>query len=98
MRVTNKDKEFITLELKLLKKRKMREWRKRGKSEKYISVKKEFDGKFKKASEEYIKKCVSDLKLEQPGKAAATLKRLGARPGDCEEGSSFTLLNHTKEM
>ena len=75
----------------------MKEWKKNGKSEKYVDLKKEFDLKYKKASSEHIKKCVSDLKFEKPGTAAATLKRLGAQPGDCEEGNSFTLLNHLKE-
>ena len=40
---------------------------------------------------------MSDLKVEHPGKAAATLKRMGAQPGDCLEGGSFTLLNHLQE-
>ena len=71
--------------------------RKSGKSDKYLRIKKEFEEKFKNASEQYIKKCVSDLKFEQPGKAAATLKRLGARHRDCEEGASFTLLIHIKQ-
>ena len=57
-------------------------------------VKKEFG---QKAASDYLTKYVSDLKTEHPGKAAATLKRLGARPGDCMEGGSFTLLSHTKE-
>ena len=36
------------------------------------------------------------MKTEKPGKAATTLKRMGAIPGDCEEGT-FTLLNHIAE-
>jgi hypothetical protein len=37
------------------------------------------------------------MKIEHPGKAAATLKRMGAQPGDCLEGGSFTLLSHIRE-
>ena len=40
---------------------------------------------------------MTNLKTEQPGKAAATLKRMGAQPGDCGEGGSFTLLKHVTE-
>ena len=40
---------------------------------------------------------MSDLRTEHPGRAAATLKRLGGQPGDCEEGGTFTLLNHIEE-
>ena len=62
-----------------------------------MKLKKEFEVKYKKAASAYLTKCVSDLKTAQPGKAAATLKRLGAQPGDCSEAGTFTLLNHTKE-
>ena len=62
-----------------------------------MRLKRDFEGKYKKAASEHLKKCVSDLKAAQPGKAAATLKRLGAQPGDCAEGSAFTLANHTSE-
>ena len=97
IRITKKDKEFITAELKTIDRKKMREWKRRGKSEKYMRIKKEFNEKYRKAATEHIKKCVTDLKSENPGKAAATMKKLGAQPGDCEEGGSFTLLNHIRE-
>ena len=92
----SKDKEFITAELKTLDRRRKKEWRKNGKSEKYLRTKAEFDTKYKKAAAEFLKKCVSDMKIENPGKAAATLKKMGAMPGDCQEGT-FTLLNHIAE-
>ena len=57
-------------------------------------MKKEFVTKYKKATSEFINRCVTDLRTEHPGRAAATLKRLGGQPGDCEEGGTFTLLNH----
>ena len=97
IRITNKDKEFITSELKTLNRKKMREWQKSGRSERYLQLKSEFDRKYKKAASDYLRKCVTDLKREHPGKAAATLKRMGAQPGDCGKGSSFTLLNHVSE-
>ena len=75
----------------------MREWRKKGRSQKYMRLAKEFKEKFKKATKEHIQKCVTDLKYENPGKAAFALKKLGSQPGDCEEGGSFTLLNHVRE-
>ena len=98
VRISNKDKIFITSELKTLDRRKKRVWRKNGKSERYLRMKTEFTRKYKKAASDHISKCVTDLRTENPGKAAATLRRLGAQPGDCEgEGSTFTLLNHAKE-
>ena len=84
IRITKKDKEFITSELKTLDRKKKREWKNKGKSEKYIQLRNEFRQKYKKAASDFLKKCVSDLKISEPGKAAATLKRMGAQPGDCE--------------
>ena len=72
IRVTNKDKEFITAELKTLDRKKQREWRRRGRSDHYLSLRKEFKEKYKKETADYLKKCVSNLKKDQPGKAAAT--------------------------
>ena len=97
IRVTKKDKEYITAELKNLDRKKKREWSKNGKSQKYISLKSEFDQKLKKAASQFITKCVTGLRSEHPGRAAATLKRLGGQPGDCEEGGTFTLQNHIDE-
>ena len=77
--------------------KKKREWKNKGKSEKYIQLRNEFRHKYKKAASDFLKKCVSDLKISEPGKAAATLKRMGAQPGDCEEGGTFTLLSHIRE-
>jgi cytidylate kinase len=48
--LTKKNKEFITSELKTLDRRKQREWRKKGKSEEYERLKKEFTEKDKKAA------------------------------------------------
>ena len=61
-----------------------------------MTLKSEFRRKYKIASTNYLNKCVTDLKKDQPGKAAKTLKRMGAQPGDCEEFGSFTLINHVK--
>ena len=76
--------------------KKKKEWSKYGKSSKYICLKKKFHTKYKKATSDFINRCmcVTDLRNEHPGRAAAILKRLGGQPGDCEEGGTFTLLNH----
>ena len=34
------------------------------------------------------------LKLENPGKAYKILKRMGAKPGDCQDEGTFNLQNH----
>ena len=42
IRITNKDKDFITAELKTLDRKKKREWSKKGRSALYIQLRKEF--------------------------------------------------------
>ena len=88
------DKPFITRELKVLDRRKKREYIKKGKSEKYIKLKKKYDYKFKKAAENYLEKNVRSLKEDDPSHSYATLKRMGTIPGDCSDEGSFTLLSH----
>ena len=49
---------------------------------------------FKKAAADYLEKNVSELKNSDPGKAYATLKRMGAQPGDELDDGTFSLLEH----
>ena len=62
----NFDKPYITQELKKLDRKLKREYRKHHKSEKYLSLKKAFDEKFKKAAQAYIDKNVRSLKEDDP--------------------------------
>ena len=47
MKLSSKDKPFITVELKRIDRRRRREYLKRGKSDKYWNLKKLFDQKYK---------------------------------------------------
>ena len=94
VRLSNKDKQWMDSELKQLDRAKKREWCKKGKSEKYLKLKENFDLKFSKAAEQYLEKNVRELKESDPGKAYATLKRMGAQPGDDLDDGSFSLLEH----
>ena len=97
MKIGCKDKPFITAELKILHRRKNREYCKRGKSAKYMSLKKKFDELYKVEAKEYMKKTVGELKQSNPSKMYSILKRLGARPGDIDDGSSFSLPAHVQQ-
>ena len=83
------DAPFMTSELKTLKRRRMNEYKKHLKSPKYYKLKNEFE-----ASESFLRKNVDTLKQVNPGQAYNVLKKMGAQPGECEEGSSFTLPSH----
>jgi hypothetical protein len=59
-----------------------------------LKLKEDFDLKFKKAADNYLEKNVRELKESDPGRAYATLKRMGAQPGDDLDDGSFSLLQH----
>ena len=69
-------------------------YRKQGKSEKYVKLLSEFEQKFNKAMSDYMNKNISDIKNSNPSEAYGLLKRLGARPGDCDEMNNFSLPSH----
>ena len=94
VKLSNKDKKWIDCELKKLDRSKKREWCKREKSDKYVKLKKEFDVKFNEAAEKYMEKNVRELKEADPGTAYATLKRMGAQPGDELDDGTFSIQEH----
>ena len=92
-----KDKSYINADIKKLDRLKKREYRKHGRSEKYLKLKKKFEEKLKKAATDHLEKNVRSLKESDPGRAYATLKKMGAQPGDMLDDGSFVLLNHLEE-
>ena len=94
MRISFQDKPFINKELKVISRRKQREYTKNGKSQKYKKLKIEFDAKYRIAAQKFMNKKVKDLKETQPGKAYSILKSMGTQPGDCSEDQTFTLPGH----
>ena len=95
LKLSNMDKPFITTHLKSLKRQRVREYRKNGKSPKYHALAKKFNEGFKTEAKKYLDKNVTALKESKPGKAFSALKRLGAQLGDCvDEVNTFTLPCH----
>ena len=94
LRITQKDKAWITFELKNLDRLVKREYRRHGKSEKFLRLKDKFDSKFKIAAKDHLEKNVRSLKEENPGQAYAILKKMGAQPGDCLDEGSFKVAEH----
>ena len=97
IKISSHDKPWINFELKKLKRQKMREWQKNGKTEKYRKLAKVFESKYKKTAENFMNKKVEALKITEPGKAFKILKTMGAKPGDSVDDLSFTLPAHQKE-
>ena len=56
VKIGSQDKAWVTKELKTIHRRRQREYLKRGQSEKYKTLKKEFEQKYKLAAEQYLVK------------------------------------------
>ena len=97
IKYSNCDLPFITSDIKYCDRRVKREYRKHGRSEKYLNLKEKYDRKFRNAARNYMQKNVTDLKLSNPGKSYSILKRMGAPPGSCESEGTFTLQNHQEQ-
>ena len=88
------EEPFITSELKNLKRRRMREYRKNFKSAKYLRLKEEFEEKYKNCAQKHLRKNVDSLKETNPGQSYNIMKKLGAKPGEWDQSNSFTLPSH----
>jgi hypothetical protein len=93
-RISNQDFSFITGDIKKLKTYLKREYNVKGKTEKYLQLKEAYDAKFKAAAENHLTKYVRDMMQEAPGKAYKAMKKMGARPGDCQNEANFTITEH----
>jgi hypothetical protein len=94
VKISSEDLPFIDWKLKKLKRQLMRIYQKEGKSDTYETLLTNYERQFLKASKEYIRKNVSDLKSVNPARAASILKRLGGAPGDCGDKREFSVLSH----
>ena len=94
VRLRTEDKPYMTKEIKILDRQRRREYSKRGKSDKYLDLKKRYDKKMKAACQDFLDKNVRALLESAPGKAYAILKRLGAQPGDKIDATSFEIPEH----
>ena len=90
------DKPYMTKDLKTIHRERTREYRIRGKSEKYVNLTKTFEKKLFKAKTQFLKKNVENVLQAKPGQAYKMLKRLGAQPGENPEDGSFLLPEYEK--
>ena len=97
VRISNQDVSFITSDLKKLQRYIKREYKRKVKSQKYIQLKRAYDEMIRRAAQDQLNKHVEDMINEHPGKAYSALKRMGARPGDCENQGVFNVISHQNE-
>ena len=97
VKLSSKDKPFMTGSLKEEFRRLCRIYNKSGKSNNFKKKKKKFQINYKKAAKAFIVKNVTSIMEEAPGKASKALKQLSRRPGDCQPQGSFRLSSHLLE-
>jgi hypothetical protein len=97
VRISSQDVSFITADIKKLNFYMKKEYNKRGKTAKYYNLKLAYDTKYRKAAEHQLNKHVEDMMTQHPGRAYSALKRMGARPGDCENDGVFSIISHQNE-
>ena len=74
------DKPFITKELKIIDRKRKREYYKNGKSQIYLDLSDQFYRKFKKAGKQFLEKNVDNIMQAKPGQAYKVLKQPGGPP------------------
>ena len=79
-------KPFITEDMKILKRKILREYEKRGKTLRYFELKNAFQDKYKN-------KIFEEIKTGNRNSLYAALRKLGARPGE-QQTNTFTLQSH----
>ena len=84
IRYYENDKEWMTEELRQLRRQKAREYKNHKKSSKFIEMHTKFLELKRKNSEKYIEKEIESLKQSNPREFYKRIKKVGARLGECE--------------
>ena len=83
--ISGEDKVWFTEELRALKRSRLREYTRHGKSEKYSELKAKFDKKFENEFKKYLAKIELEVTEGKRGSAYSALKKLGLRPGEISQ-------------
>ena len=94
IKVYDGDKEFMTPQLRKLRRQKSREYGRKKRSEKFLKLQKEFLEIKVANSKEYIKE-IEDLKNCNLGQFFHKIKQIGSRQGECSK-NTFSLSSHVE--
>ena len=96
VKISDWDKPYMTQELKYLRRKRQRIYRKWGKSQKYLKIKCEFDQKLKSEAEKFRQKILSEVRNGKLGSSYKALRKLDTNFQDKKTGG-FTLPGHVEE-
>ena len=94
--VTDVDQPWITNNLKSLKRARMREYCRHGKSEKYSYLKNKFDVQQEQAVKHYTDKVINEVNNGTKSSGYKALRKLGVRKGDSKD-DLFTLSKYSEQ-
>ena len=94
--IQKRDKPYFTQGLKNLRRRKMREYSKSGKSAKFLSLQEEYKTLLKSEVKKYKEKLLSQVEDGSRGSIYKLLRRLGDSPGGYDS-FSFNIASHIKQ-
>ena len=94
--VSDYDKPYMTEELKLLRRRRQRLYRKHGKCAEYLALKKLFNEKLRQQAEKYRLKIINEVNEGKRSNLYSALRKL--EPGyEDKKQSTFTLPSHVEQ-
>ena len=96
IRIYEGDKEWMTSELRTIRRQKSREYVKNKKSKKFIELQKKFNEKKEENSKNFIETNIEALKSLSLSKFYSKIKEIGARLGECSK-SSFSITSHIEQ-
>jgi hypothetical protein len=89
------DQVWFTEELRALKRTRLREYNRHGKSQKYNDLQGKFDKKFENEFKKYMTKIELEVTEGKRGSSYSALKKLGLRPGETSQ-PGFQLPEHVQ--
>ena len=94
--ISNDDQVWFNEDLRAIKRARLREYNRHGKSVKYLNLKSKFDSKFRNEFFKYKAKLELEVTEGKRGSSYSALKKLGLRPGEISH-PDFQLPEHVKK-
>ena len=97
--ISDRDKPYMTEDLKLLRRQRIRAYRKNGRSEKYLALLKSFESKMRTEAEKYHQKILCEVAEGKRNNTYSALRKLEFSNDHTTQSnkSNFTLPSHAEE-
>ena len=93
VKISSHDSPFFNERLRVLRRQRQWEYRRSGKSKKYLEIKKKFDEAFEKAAHDYKNKLITEVTEGKRGNAYRAIRKLG---DNSSNDASFDIPAHVE--